>query len=180
MVRQEFDAVIENLGAFYERKVKPIPRTLEMWFEKVKNIPSEAVGPIQDKIMDECEYWPRNLPATLWAMYHTWLEAHPEKRAHRTEIDCPDCESGWLTLQKIVLNKFGKSMYRTAIPTFAWPCGKCRQLPSKQYRTLFQAIEAGYERVDLERHTAPKLSIAQMVGGIGKPIPPPHKGVYFD
>jgi len=178
MVRTELEAIVGNLGAFYERKSAPSAMTLELWMQKVKNIPSEAVGPIQDKIMDECEYWPRTLPATLWAMYHAWLEAHPEKRAHKDIVDCPDCEGGWLVLQKIINNKFGRPMYENAIPTFTAPCGKCRQLPMRNFLTLFQAIEQGYQRVNLKSHTAARRTVKEMIASIGRPVPTPR--VYCD
>lgn len=156
--------MIENLGAFYERKVKPISRTLEMWFEKVKKIPSEAVMPIQDKIMDECERWPANLTATMWAMYHRWLDAHPEKRAFREAVNCPDCEGGWLVLSKLVEG------YKQPL-SFSAPCGRCRQIPAANYMTIFQAREKGYERTDLKKQPWDGRTAAEMASTIGRPVP---------
>lgn len=164
MVRTELEAIVGNLGAFYERKSAPSAMTLELWMQKVKNIPSEAVGPIQDKIMDECEYWPRNLPATLWAMYHAWLEAHPEKRAHKDIVDCPDCEGGWLCLTRPVRG------YRVP-PTFSAPCGRCRQVRAAQYMTLAEALRQGYSRVNLHAVTTVKSrNIGELIRSIGREI----------
>jgi hypothetical protein len=165
VVRHEFDAIIGNLGAFYERKVRPIPMTLDMWFEKVKKIPSEAVTPIQQRIMDECEGWPKNITAMMWALYHQWLSAHPEKRAHREAVDCPDCEGGWLALQKNV------DGYRQKISHSA-ACGRCKQIPSAQYMTLFQAKEHGYERVDLLTYPVhANRNLKAMIESVAKRMP---------
>lgn len=180
MVRTDLEALLGNLGAFYERKAKPGDMTFNLWFEKVKNIPSDAIPWIQNRIMDECDMWPRNITATVWAMYHAWLRAHPEKRAYRESVDCPDCEGGWLILQKVVENKFGKPMYEHGIPTFTAPCGKCRQLPMRNYVNLYQALERGYERVNLASHTAARRTVKEMVDSIGRPIQGPRTGIHWD
>lgn len=165
MVRTDFEAIIGNLGAFYERKVRPTPMTLDMWFEKVKKIPSEAVNPIQQKIMDECDGWPKNITATMWALYHSWLAAHPEKRAFKEAVNCPDCEGGWLALQKKV------DGYRQPISHSA-PCGKCRQIPAAKYMTLFQAREQGYERIELTKWPETGLrDIKELADRVGQKMP---------
>lgn len=146
--------------------------TIELWLQKVKGIPSEAIPWIQNKIMDECEAWPKNFTATLWSMYNAWLQAHPEKRAHRESVNCPDCEGGWLALQKKV------DGYRQPI-SHAAPCGRCRQIPAAKYMTLFQAREQGYERVDLKTypvHASPNLKA--LLDTIGKKVEKPR--VYAD
>lgn len=178
MVRAELIAFVANLGAYYEKFKEPSTVTVDLWLKKVESIPYECLSWVHDKITSESEMFPKNLPMVMWALYHAWLDAHPDKRAHREHVDCPDCEAGWLTLQKVVTNKFGLPMYRDAIPTFAWPCGKCRQIPSKQYRTLFQAMEEGFERVNLKSHTAARRNLKEMVDSIGRPVPQPR--VYCD
>lgn len=171
MVRTELEAIVGNLGAFYERKAAPSEMTLVLWLQKVKNIPSEAIPWIQSKIMDECESWPKNITAIMWAMYHAWLAAHPEKRAHLDHVDCPDCEGGWLAIRKRV------EPYRQPISHSA-PCGRCKQIPASQYMTMFQALESGYERIDLRTYQAHTGELGRLIESIGKKMEKPR--VYAD
>lgn len=118
MVREDFDELISSVGAFYERKVQPTPKTFDIWFAKVQKIPREALKWIEKKIQDECEMWPRNITATIWAFYHQWLDAYPEKRAHKNYFNCPDCHEGLIYATK---EKNGVK-YR-----YIFRCSKCQQ-----------------------------------------------------
>jgi len=171
MVQARFVEFVTDVFAYYQRE-KPKDRTMDLWFDEVRNIPDECLEWVLSKVFKESDRLPSNLPATMWALYNAWLQAHPEKRAHRDIIDCPDCEGGWLVLQKIVENKFGKPMYEHAIPTFTAPCGRCKQVPSKHYATLSEALAEGYERVDLRRCFWNGESIHDMTRRIGTPVPP--------
>ncbi|GEM_PF-3481189 len=179
MVQMRFIEFVTDIFDYFERK-KPNDNTMDLWFDEVRNIPDECLEWIKSKIFKENDNKPSNIPATMWALYNAWLQAHPEKRAHRESVNCPDCEGGWLVLQKIVENKFGKPMYEHAIPTFTAPCGKCRQLPMRNFVTLFQALEQGYQRVNLSSHTAARRPLKEMIASIGRPIPDPRNGIHWD
>lgn len=168
MVRTDLEAIVGNLGAFYERKARPSAMTLELWMQKVKNIPTEAVPWIQDRIMDESEMWPRNFPQTLWAMYNAWIQANPDKRAYRESVDCPDCEGGWLSLQKEL------KAYRQPISHSA-PCGRCRQIPAAKYMTLHEAISKGFRRIDLTTYPQHgNRNLKAMLDSIGRKMDKPR------
>lgn len=159
----QFRAFVFDLSDYYERK-RPQDSTLDLWFDEVRNIPDEPLEWIKTKIFKENDSKPSNIPATMWALYNAWLAAHPEKRARRDNVDCPDCEGGWLVLQKWVEG------YRQPISHSA-PCGRCKQIPAAEYMTLFQAREKGFERVNLFDLNAPKRTVKEMIASIGRPVP---------
>ncbi len=170
MVQARFVEFVTDVFAYYQRE-KPKDRTMDLWFDEVRNIPDECLEWVTGKIFKESERLPSNLPATAWALYNAWLTAHPEKRAFREEAQCPECEGGWLALQKRL------PMYAIPISHSA-PCGRCKQIPAAKYMTLAEAKEKGFERVNLFDHNAPKRTVKEMIAGIGRPVPTPR--VYCD
>lgn len=170
MTQMHFREFVYDLSDYYERK-RPQDSTLDLWFDEVRNIPDEPLEWIKGKIFKENDTKPTNLPAIMWALYNAWLQANPHKRAFAQERDCPDCEGGWLVLQKRL------PMYAIPISHSA-PCGRCKQIPAAQYMTLFQAKEKGFERVNLFDLNAPKRTIKEMIASIGRPVPTPR--VYCD
>ena len=170
MVQVRFLDFVTDVFDYFERK-RPNDNTMDLWFDEVRNIPDEALEWIKSRIFKENDNKPSNLPATMWALYNAWLQANPDKRAHRESVNCPDCEGGWLVLHKRL------PMY--AIPiTHSAPCGRCKQIPAAQYMTMFQAKEKGFERVNLFDLNAPKRTVKEMIAGIGRPVPQPK--VYCD
>lgn len=164
MTRFEFTNLIENLAAYYGAKT-PGSRTTDLWFDLVQNIPAEALPWIERKICQDQDSLPRNLPKAIRELFEAWLNAHPEKRAFVQDRNCPDCEGGWLTLCKTVPG------YEVPL-SFSAPCGRCKQVPSKHYATLSEALAEGYERVDLRRCFWNGESIHDMTRRIGTPVPP--------
>jgi hypothetical protein len=160
----EFTETIRTVCTYYERKI-PNDNAIELWHERVKTIPRESLDWIKRKIFEENDTFPKNLPTVMWSLYNAWLTAHPEKRAFKESVFCPDCEGGWLALQKQV------DGYRQPI-SFSAPCGKCRQIPSAHYMTLFQAIEQGYERIELKKYPeAGPRDIKKLAESVGMKMP---------
>ena len=170
MVQMRFIEFVTDIFDYFERK-RPNDNTMDLWFDEVRNIPDECLEWVKGKIFKENDNKPSNLPATMWALYNAWLQANPDKRAHREAVNCPDCEGGWLVLQKRL------PMYAIPISHSA-PCGRCKQIPAAQYMTLFQAKEKGFERVNLFDHNAPKRTVKEMIASIGRHVPTPR--VYCD
>ncbi len=164
MVQAAFVSFVTDIFAYYQRE-RPKDNTMDLWFDEVRRIPDESLDWISSKIFKESERLPTNLPAMTWALYNAWLAAHPEKRAFKEAVNCPDCEGGWLALQKKV------DGYRQPISHSA-PCGKCRQIPAAKYMTLFQAREQGYERIELTKwpETGPR-DIKELADRVGQKMP---------
>ena len=154
----QFRQFVYDLSDYYERK-RPQDSTLDLWFDEVRNIPDDPLEWIKTKIFKENDTKPSNIPATMWALYNAWLQAHPEKRAYKESVDCPDCEEGWLVLKKTVKG------YRQPISHSA-PCGRCKQIPAAKYYTLDDAHKAGYERIDLKTFAWDGSTISDMISDI--------------
>jgi hypothetical protein len=125
MVKDDFGRVITKLCDYYERK-EPKNAAMEVWFARCKPIPTEPLGYITQKIMDNNEIFPKNLPAAMWESFNEWLQANPEKRAQKTYTHCPDCEDGLIFTSKY--SEKLKTKYK-----YVFSCGKCRQSEFRQY-----------------------------------------------
>jgi len=164
MVQARFLDFVTDVFDYFERK-RPNDNTMDLWFDEVRNIPDEALEWIKSRIFKENDNKPSNLPATMWALYNAWLQANPDKRAHRESVDCPDCEGGWLCLTRPVRG------YKVP-PTFSAPCGRCRQVRAAQYMTLAEALRQGYSRVNLHAVTTVRSrNIGELIRSIGREIP---------
>lgn len=142
MNKIEFSSFVETLSTYFGAKA-PGMKAVDLWFDMVQNIPAEALPWIENKICQEQDTIPRNLPKAIRELFEAWLQAHPEKRAFTQENrSCPDCEGGWLALCKPV------DGYRLPL-SFSAPCGRCKQVPSRHYLTLHQALADGYKRQKL-------------------------------
>lgn len=85
-----FDKWIKNLCVYFEKKLSS--ETGENWFGEVSKIPEESLSYILEAIKKK-ESFPRNFPATTWALYHQWLKEN-KKQAFD---NCPDCDgTGWI------------------------------------------------------------------------------------
>lgn len=94
-----FAHAVNEITAFLGSKEVP-PHTKAAWFDKVQNIPEEALPYIVAKITDEVDAMPRNLPKVFKEKFRAWQMEHPEKVARVVEPGCADCESGVLYLEK--------------------------------------------------------------------------------
>jgi hypothetical protein len=135
----EFSKILKELGDYYERAKEPRHGTIELWFDKVKNIPTEPIGWVISRIESENESFPRNLPSAMWGAYRDWMSSHPERVAHQTFHDCPDCNDGVLPARK---GTRGVDRY-----TYTFRCGRCKQSKTMAYpmATRMQLMSEGYE-----------------------------------
>lgn len=163
MVRSEFEMMLARLGAFYERKLKPLDRAVEQWFERVKYIPGEALDWIEKRIKDDPGGWPKNITTAIKDLYLQWLDAHPEKRAQERKLECDECEEGLIHVRKI--------SHRGQYYNFVFRCAKCRQsnLSGISFARIGDLL-AEYERQP-EEWKPRSRSTKQMLNGIGQPIP---------
>lgn len=79
----------------------PAPNATKIfaWMPKVERIPSEAIPYIVEKITDEADRMPANLPKAFREKFRLWQLENPEKTAQIVQNGCPDCESGVLFLE---------------------------------------------------------------------------------
>jgi hypothetical protein len=82
--------------------VKDVPMHTKMaWLDKVKHIPDEAVEFIVEKITDEVDARPRNMPKAFREKFSLWLRENPDKAAGAEQSGCSACENGILFLERI-------------------------------------------------------------------------------
>ncbi len=171
MVRSELVSFLRDLGAYYQQKVQPIDKSIDIWLEKVQRVPAEALPWIMKKITDDFESWPRNIPSAIWAFYHAWLDAHPEKRAYIHDRKCDECDSSG-TLSVL------KKTERGTFVSYVFRCGKCGQsnlsgIPAARIGTL---LMNGYvERPKNLEELAEFTTAREMARKIGKPITEPYE-----
>lgn len=120
----EFTKAIKELCDFYERAKEPRQGTIELWFDRVRQIPSEPVPWIIGKIEENSDTFPRNLPGALWAGFREWSQAYPEKMAPRVMCDCPDCTDGILWARA---EKNGQRY------SYIFRCARCKQSNTEAY-----------------------------------------------
>jgi len=140
-----FAALVRELSAYYERRNLPSADTMELWMQRVKNIPEEAVSWIIRKIEEDSESFPRNLPAQIWAYYHEWLNTFPEKRAahsYEVENDCKYCDgTGILIAYRTKVSGEKEICY-----SYLFRCGHCSRAMIEAWpiRTITELQEDGF------------------------------------
>lgn len=99
MTSSEFSEAATHIAEFLGASA-PTATKLMAWMPKVENIPAEAIGYIIEKITDDADRMPANLPKAFRQHFRAWQMEHPEKVARVVEPGCADCESGVLYLEK--------------------------------------------------------------------------------
>lgn len=99
MREEAFAHAVNEIAAFLGSKEVP-PHTKSAWFDKVQNMPDEALPYIVAKITDEVDSMPRNLPKVFKEKFRCWQMENPNKCAAVVEQGCRDCESGVLFLER--------------------------------------------------------------------------------
>ena len=99
MREEAFAHAVNEIAAFLGSKEVP-PHTKSAWFDKVQNIPDEALPYIIAKITDDVDSMPRNLPKVFKEKFRAWQMENPNKCAAVVQQGCQDCELGILFLER--------------------------------------------------------------------------------
>lgn len=92
---QAANDIAEFLGAS-----APSASRIFAWLPKVQFIPAEALPYIVEKITDEVDRMPVNLPKAFREKFRAWQMENPDKVAKVIERGCADCEAGILHLER--------------------------------------------------------------------------------
>ena len=117
MKEHEILHAVNQLATFFNATKAPGPAVIDYWAPKLAMIPTEALGFILNKIQDECDTIPRNLPKAFRDLYRQWRASNPQKEVKLE--GCPDCESGMLFLERVRQDG--------TIETGATLCANCHQ-----------------------------------------------------
>lgn len=99
MNESEFSQAANDIAVFLGASA-PTATKILAWMPKVERIPSEAIGYIVEKITDESDRMPANLPKAFREKFRLWQMENPEKTAQIVQKGCPDCELGILFLER--------------------------------------------------------------------------------
>jgi hypothetical protein len=99
MNESEFSQAANDIAVFLGASA-PTATKILAWMPKVERIPSEAIGYIVEKITDESDRMPANLPKAFREKFRLWQMENPEKTAQIVQQGCPDCELGILFLER--------------------------------------------------------------------------------
>ena len=99
MNESEFSQAANDIAVFLGASALTATKILA-WMPKVERIPSEAIGYIVEKITDESDRMPANLPKAFREKFRLWQMENPEKTAQIVQKGCPDCELGVLFLER--------------------------------------------------------------------------------
>jgi hypothetical protein len=116
-----FENAIAELFHFFRFKDQPDESIIEIWHDKVRRIPKEALTWIVEQI-EELDTMPRNLPKTMLGLHQVWMRENPDK-SFRQKTNCEDCNgSGFLHFIKNEPDyiKGGMDIHFTAI------CASCQ------------------------------------------------------
>jgi len=95
----EFSQAANHIADFLGATT-PTATKLLAWMPKVKHIPAEAVAFIVEKITDEADRMPANLPKAFRDKFRIWQMENPGKCAAIVEQGCRDCERGVLFVER--------------------------------------------------------------------------------
>ena len=99
MNESEFSQAANDIAVFLGASA-PTATKILAWMPKVERIPSEAIGYIVEKITDEADRMPANLPKVFREKFRLWQMENPEKTAQIVQRGCSDCEMGILFLER--------------------------------------------------------------------------------
>ena len=99
MNESEFSQAANDIAVFLGASA-PTATKILAWMPKVERIPSEAIGYIVEKITDEADRMPANLPKAFREKFRLWQMENPEKTAQIVQRGCSDCEMGILFLER--------------------------------------------------------------------------------
>ena len=144
MEKPEFLKLVRDLVAYFERKAVPTSGTIDMWYQDVKGVDSEALGHILEALKQD-ERWPSNLPLAIKRAWSDWARSAGNQPSRREAVSryhsCPDCERGVIFVRRE--DEWGN------ICGFAFACKRCGQcdtaLPAA---ALGELLAKGYEEND--------------------------------
>lgn len=140
MERPEFLKFIVKLVHYYERKTLPTTKTIDLWFEDLKDVDAEAVPAIFDSIK-QGERFPSNLPAAVISAWRDWLRAGNGKNSNsHGRFACNDCGGEGLLFVSRKDQDLGFKV------DYVFRCKRCGQTDiNAPFAFLSDLVARGYE-----------------------------------
>lgn len=159
MNRDVFDELVRDLNSYFGSEKTVSPRRADQWFYKVKDIPEASIDFIYNKITNERDAMPRNLPKYIISFYFQWRSSS-DQVINYPVTHCDECNSkGFLWVKRPsmingteVINAQGEKM----MEEISFRCASCENwrrevnFKSKPSATLSQLSAQGYDVVGFE------------------------------
>jgi len=94
MQKERFKATIAKISMYFDRKY-PSSESVDLWFDKTRNIPDEALEHVYDHITGQFDSPPRNMGNAFRDAWENYKNSNPHKIVAVSE-KCPECKSGGL------------------------------------------------------------------------------------
>ena len=97
MTRLEFVEFLERVSTYFGAKRLMDEKRIESFYDQCHHVPHEALGWIEDRIYQEQDSMPRNLPKYIRALWLQWQDLNPERMVREpVECNAPGCEGGYI------------------------------------------------------------------------------------
>lgn len=174
MEKQNFIDFIKDLARYYGKtefiEVNDANKDrIRDWYRKVRDLPGgNTLRDIYDRITDEFDAFPRNLPKTVKQYWEVWKKENKDRIVSVKEeiTGCKNCLKGWINFVQQD-EKTGR------VYEYTCHCGHCRQLYNPKIpRLTIEQIEAEGGRVIRPGEAKPKKliydNLEDMTAAVGK------------
>ena len=100
MTREEFAGLAAALAEYFGRRQTISQDRLALWYEQCRHVPGgEPLAWIKDRLLQEEDHLPSNLPKAVRRLWGEWCQTHPERMVRDpdlTECSAPGCDEGYI------------------------------------------------------------------------------------
>lgn len=94
MTKDDFKIFVRTVGNYYGYKDIVNQDRFGLWYAQLKNIPEIALKHISNRIFEDKDSMPRNLPKVVKIYFSEWLSYNPERATSgKANTLCEDCSS---------------------------------------------------------------------------------------
>jgi ferredoxin len=147
MHQREFAGLVDEVAAYFQHAV-PNEHTLEIWYDRVRKIPSSNIEWLTKRIT-QADAWPKNFPNLMWGLSMEWSRSHPEETKKGPDFGCrlnkpgePDvCTDGYIIAWKYLddIKDWNSYAFRCA------ECRRCTDACGIPEIGMYSLIEQGYQ-----------------------------------
>lgn len=117
MTYDEFKSLLDTITTYYGLEKSISPERIRMWHRRVEHIPFQAARQIKNRIFEDHDYLPRNIPKAFNKAYHAFATSNtgPDFK----QEPCDDCRGSGLFFPFLMDNRAKRYEKRVIA------CGNC-------------------------------------------------------
>ncbi len=157
MEQQTLRGLVKSINEFFGLEKTVSPERLQMWAEKLQNVPDGCHRYVFERVTSELEAPPRNLPKLVTQYARQWREANFRGSSQRQE-DCPECDGHGLIWVRRIAAIGGETLKgrdgNLLTEEVSYRCSKCDNWrrhcheSAKPAASRFELFERGYTVLD--------------------------------